>query len=371
MEIGTLQVVPSMLDVDLGRIADELSELEDAGADRIQWDVMDGSFVPRITVGPDFVRAVRKQSKLPFEAHLMIERPENHWRAFADAGCEVVIVHAEATRHLHLLLQDMREAGVRAGVAVNPATPLELVRDAIDLVDHLLVMTVNPGRGGQKFIASMLPKVRAARQLIEDAGLPIDLEVDGGVAAHTAPQVAQAGANLLVAGSAVNQPAHGRRRAVEEIRQEAERGRRRRQKLIQETGASPAPEPDRDGLARGIELFNRRQYWEAHEAWEGAWMPLRDSAEGDFYKGLVQVAAGTYHYQRRNPNGALVKWRDGANFLRGFLPAWSGIDIQALVSDVDQLVRGLEGARDWPELPLPQLRTGVPSGQGALTRPTN
>ncbi|HEV1998414.1 MAG TPA: ribulose-phosphate 3-epimerase, partial [Candidatus Dormibacteraeota bacterium] len=131
MEVGTLQVVPSMLDVDLGRISEELAELESAGSHRVQWDVMDGSFVPRITVGADVVKAVRAQSKLPFEAHLMVDQPERHWRAFADAGCEVVIVHAEATRHLHLLLQDMRDAGVRAGVALNPATPLEMVADAL------------------------------------------------------------------------------------------------------------------------------------------------------------------------------------------------------------------------------------------------
>ena len=148
MEIGSLQVVPSMLDVDQGRVAEALADLEAAGADRVQWDVMDGSFVPRITHGPDLIAAVRNSSKLPFEAHLMIDNPERHWQAFAEAGCEVVIVHAEATRHLHLLLQDIREAGLRAGVALNPATPLEMVVDALDLVDHLLVMTVNPGAAG-------------------------------------------------------------------------------------------------------------------------------------------------------------------------------------------------------------------------------
>ena len=359
MEVGTLQVVPSMLDVDLGRIAEELAELEAAGSHRVQWDVMDGSFVPRITIGPDVVRAVRAQSKLPFEAHLMVDNPERHWRAFADAGCEVVIVHAEATRHLHLLLQDMREAGVRAGVALNPATPLEVVADALDLVDHLLVMTVNPGRGGQQFIASMLPKVRTARELIEGAGLPIDLEVDGGVTAKTAPQVVQAGANLLVAGSAVNKHREGRRRAIEEILQEGQRGLRRRQKLLDESGDSDPEDPTGSGLSRGIQLFNDGQYWEAHEAWEGAWMPRRGSADADFYKGLVQVAAGNYHYQRRNRNGALVKWRDGAGFLRGYVPANAGVDVESLVRDVDSLVRGLDGAEAWPELSLPRLRAAA------------
>jgi ribulose-phosphate 3-epimerase len=355
MEIGSLQVVPSMLDTDQGRIAEELAELEAAGADRVQWDVMDGSFVPRITHGPDVVAAVRGTSKLPFEAHLMVDGPEAKWRAFADAGCEVIIVHAEATRHLHLLLQDMREAGVRAGVALNPATPLEMVVDAFDLVDHLLVMTVNPGRGGQKFIPSMLPKVRAARELIDGAGLPIDLEVDGGVSAMTAPQVAQAGANLLVSGSAVNRHPEGRARAIEQIRQEGRRGLRRREKLLAEAGGLKTEAAGSDGLSLGVELFNQGQYWEAHEAWEGAWMPVRDTEEADFYKGLVQVAAGSYHYQRRNRHGALVKWRDGAGFLRRYLPRKAGLDLQALVTAVDDLRARLDAETGWPELELPRL----------------
>jgi ribulose-phosphate 3-epimerase len=357
MEIGSLQVVPSMLDVDQGRVAEALLALDAAGADRVQWDVMDGSFVPRITHGPGLVAAVRKLSRLPFEAHLMIDHPERHWRAFAEAGCEVVIVHAEATRQLHLLLQDMREAGVRAGVALNPATPLEMVVDAIDLIDHLLVMTVNPGRGGQHFIASMLPKIRTARELIESAGLPIDLEVDGGISARTAPQVTQAGANLLVAGSAVNGHADDRARAVTEIRQEAQRGLRRRHKLAHEAEAAAGgvPADEGDGLGRGVELFNQAQFWEAHEAWEGAWMPRRGSAEAEFFKGLVQVAAGCYHYQRRNREGALVKWRDGADYLRGYMPAQQGLDLAGLVRAIDSLRQGLEGSQEWPELQMPRL----------------
>jgi ribulose-phosphate 3-epimerase len=356
MEIGTLQVVPSMLDVDQGRVAEALADLEASGADRVQWDVMDGSFVPRITHGPDLIAAVRGQSRLAFEAHLMIDSPERHWKAFVDAGCEVVIVHAEATRHLHRLLQQLREAGVRAGVALNPATPLELVADALDLVDHLLVMTVNPGAGGQQFIASMLPKVRTARELIDGADLDIDLEVDGGVSAKTAPQVAQAGANLLVAGSAVNRHAQGRRRAIEEIRQEAQRGARRRQKLIDEASRETSGEPAGDGLARGVELFNAGQFWEAHEAWEGAWMPRRGGADADFLKGLVQVAAGCYHYQRHNRHGAETKWRDGADFLRAYLPAREGLDLESLVSSVDGLLRGMQDPGPRADLQMPRLR---------------
>ena len=354
MEIGTLQVVPSMLDVDQGRVADALADLSAAGADRVQWDVMDGAFVPRITHGPDVIAALRAQTSLPFEAHLMIDNPERHWKAFADAGCEVVIVHAEATRHLHRLLQQMREAGVRAGVALNPATPLVMVTDALDLIDHLLLMTVNPGAGGQKFIPTMLPKVRAARELVDTVGLPIDIEVDGGVSPATAPQVAQAGANLLVAGSAVQNHPEGRRRAIESIRQEAERGVRRREKLLAE-GRHGASNDTADGLSRGVALFNSGQFWEAHEAWEGAWMPLRGTDDADFYKGLVQVAAGCYHYQRRNRHGAAVKWRGGAGFLRPYLPSRGGLDIAALVSDVDALLRSLDASQGWPDLTMPGL----------------
>jgi ribulose-phosphate 3-epimerase len=356
METLTLQVVPSMLDADQSRLAEELAALEAAGADRVQWDIMDGSFVPRITHGADPIKAVRKHSGLAFEAHLMVDRPEAQWPAFADAGCEVVIVHAEATRHLHLLLQDIRGAGLRAGVAINPATPLAAVIDVLDLVDHLLVMTVNPGRGGQRFIASMLAKVGDARELIDEEKLVIDLEVDGGVSAETAPLAAEAGANLLVAGSAVNRHAEGRRRAIDEIRAEALRGWRRRQKLRAEAvDVAVEPESGGDGLARGVELFNKGEFWEAHEAWEGAWMPHRHQPEGDFYKGLVQVAAGFYHYRRRNRNGALIKWRDGADYLRRFAPQREGIPLQPLIERVDAYRQELESGDDWPELEAPRL----------------
>jgi ribulose-phosphate 3-epimerase len=355
METLTLQVVPSMLDADQSRLADELAEMEAAGADRVQWDIMDGSFVPRITHGADPVKAVRHSSRLAFEAHLMVDRPEAQWPAFADAGCEVVIVHAEATRHLHLLLQDIRGAGLRAGVAINPATPLTAVVDVLDLVDHLLVMTVNPGRGGQKFITSMLAKVSDARELIDAEKLAIDLEVDGGVSAQTAPMAAEAGANLLVTGSAVNRHAEGRRRAIEEIRAEGLRGWRRRLKLRAEAGVSVAATEGGDGLARGVELFNNGEFWEAHEAWEGAWMPHRHQPEGDFYKGLVQVAAGFYHYRRRNRNGALIKWRDGADYLRRFVPEREGIPLETLIERVDAYRQMVEAGDDWPDLEAPRL----------------
>ncbi len=218
MERLTLQVVPSMLDVDQARVGDELVDVAAAGADRVQWDVMDGSFVPNITHGPGLIAACRPLSRIPFEAHLMIDNPERHWEAFANAGCEVVIVHAEATRHLHLLLSDIRDAGIQAGVALNPATPLSQVADALDLVDVLLVMTVNPGRGGQRFIATMMPKVAAARELISSMDMTVDIEVDGGISPETAAQAAAAGANLLVTGSAVHRHPAGRHAAIDEIR---------------------------------------------------------------------------------------------------------------------------------------------------------
>jgi ribulose-phosphate 3-epimerase len=351
------QVVPSMLDCDQSRLAEELADLEAAGADRVQWDIMDGSFVPRITHGADPIKAVRGASRLTFEAHLMVDHPERQWGAFAEAGCEVVIVHAEATRHLHLLLQDMRAAGVRPGVALNPATPLEAVIDVLDLVDHLLVMTVNPGRGGQKFITSMLGKVRDARELIDEGELAVDLEVDGGVSAQTAPLAAEAGANLLVAGSAVNRHPEGRRVAIDEIRAEGIRGWRRGLRLREgvDITAPPLPEAGGDGLEHGVQLFNEGEFWEAHEAWEGAWMPHRHEPEGDFYKGLVQVAAGFYHYQRRNRNGALIKWRDGAAYLRRFAPEREGINLEPIIERVESYRARLESDDGWPDLEAPYL----------------
>jgi ribulose-phosphate 3-epimerase len=216
-----LAVVPSMLDVDLARLGEELDLLVAAGADRVQWDVMDGRFVPRLTHGPDLMRSVRARATLPFEAHLMIEQPERHWASFVDAGADVVIVHAETTVHLHRLLAEIRSSGAGAGVALNPSTPLDAIRHVVDLVDLVLVMTVNPGWGGQAFIPSMLGKVRAARELLDAAASAADLEVDGGVSAAVAGDVVAHGANLLVAGSAVHRHPGGPAAAIDEIREAA------------------------------------------------------------------------------------------------------------------------------------------------------
>lgn len=219
-----LAIVPSMLEVDFAHLAAEAAELEAAGADRLQWDVMDGHFVPKLTHGADVLARTREYTRLPFEAHLMVDRPEELWPSFAGAGAGIIIVHAEATRHLHLLLADIRQAGSAAGVAINPATPVAAVANVLDLLDLLLIMTVNPGRGGQAFIGATLDKVTEARRLLDCAGSAADLEVDGGVSAAVAAELAQRGANVLVAGSAIHRHPRGRAAAISELRQAAGQG---------------------------------------------------------------------------------------------------------------------------------------------------
>ncbi|MET8246937.1 ribulose-phosphate 3-epimerase [Streptomyces sp. NPDC005202] len=197
------RIVPSVLPADFSRLGEECQLLERAGVDRIQWDVMDGAFVPNMTMGPDIIASVRPLVTLGFEAHLMVEEPDRMLRRWVQAGCEIVIVHAESTRHLHRTLAAVHDLGARAGVAVNPATPLSAVEHVLDLVDLLLVMTVNPGFGGQEYLASMEPKIAAARALIARTGREIELEVDGGIARSTIAGAAQAGATTFCAGSAL------------------------------------------------------------------------------------------------------------------------------------------------------------------------
>ena len=196
-------VAPSILAADFGRLAEEIRAVEAAGADWIHVDVMDGAFVPNITIGPAVVAAARRATELPLDVHLMIERPERHLAAFVKAGADVVTVHAEACPHLHRTLQEIRSLGARSGVAFNPSTPVDALANVLDVVDLALVMSVNPGFGGQSFIASALPKIEAVRRIAARAPHPVDVEVDGGVTAETAPLVAAAGANVLVAGTAV------------------------------------------------------------------------------------------------------------------------------------------------------------------------
>jgi ribulose-phosphate 3-epimerase len=196
-------LVPSILSADFTRLGEQVREAEAAGAQRIQIDVMDGHFVPNITMGPAIVEATRSCTSLPLEAHLMITNPQDYIETFAKAGADVIIVHQEVCPHLHRVLQQIKHAGKKAGVALNPSTPVFLLKDVISFLDHVLIMTVNPGFGGQDFIPETLRKIKEARNMITTLGLPIDVEVDGSIHEQTAPQVVQAGANLLVAGSAV------------------------------------------------------------------------------------------------------------------------------------------------------------------------
>jgi ribulose-phosphate 3-epimerase len=196
-------IVPSVLSADFTRLGDQVREAEEAGAQRIQVDVMDGHFVPNITMGPMIVNAVRQCTTLPVESHLMISNPEQYIEEFAKAGADVIIVHQEASPHLHRIIQHIKVTGKMAGVALTPSTPVIMLEDILSLLDLVLIMTVNPGFGGQDFIPEMLPKITRLRQQITQRGLHCDIEVDGGIHEETVPLVVQAGANLLVAGSAV------------------------------------------------------------------------------------------------------------------------------------------------------------------------
>jgi ribulose-phosphate 3-epimerase len=211
-------IVASVFGADYARLGQEVAELEAAGVDRVQWDIMDGRFVPNLSFGADVVAACRGHTTVPYEAHLMVQDPDPWLQPFADAGCDTILVHAEAGRHLHRTLSRIRELGVRSGVALNPATPLACVRHVLDQVDVLLVMTVNPGFGGQAYLETMEGKVAEARRLIEGTGLPISIEVDGGISAATAPGAVRAGAELLVAGSAILTHPEGRAAAVAQLR---------------------------------------------------------------------------------------------------------------------------------------------------------
>jgi ribulose-phosphate 3-epimerase len=196
-------IVPSILSADFTRLGEQVREAEQAGAQRIQIDIMDGHFVPNITMGPMVVEAVRRSTTLPLEAHLMISNPEQYIEDFAKAGADVIIVHQEASPHLHRIIQQIKATGTMVGIALTPSTPTIMLEDILSLLDMVLIMTVNPGFGGQNFIPEMLPKIFRLRQSIAQAGLRCDIEVDGGIHEATAPLVVQAGANLLVAGSAV------------------------------------------------------------------------------------------------------------------------------------------------------------------------
>lgn len=219
-----IEIAPSVLPADFSRLGEEVAALEAAGVDRIQWDVMDGQFVPNLTFGPDVIASARRHTSLPFEAHLMVLTPDAMAAAYVKAGCSRLIVHAEACPHLHRTLGNIASLGASASVALNPATPVAAVAHVLDLVDMVLIMTVNPGFGGQRYIATMEPKIRELRSLITARGLTdrVDIEVDGGIGPTTIAPAAAAGANILVAGSALYRDPEGLAHAVADLRARAE-----------------------------------------------------------------------------------------------------------------------------------------------------
>ncbi len=198
-----IKIAPSILAADFAALGAAVQAAEAAGADYIHVDVMDGHFVPNITIGPMVVAALHRATTLPLDVHLMIEQPERYLDDFARAGASIITVHVETCPHLHRTLQSVRELGARPGVTLNPATSLETLREALPYVEQVLVMTVNPGFGGQSFIPTMTAKVARLAGMIREAGLTIDIEVDGGIDVHTAPAIVAAGARVLVAGTAV------------------------------------------------------------------------------------------------------------------------------------------------------------------------
>ena len=198
-----IKIAPSILSADFSRLGEQVAEAEWGGADAIHIDIMDGNFVPNITMGPVVVQAIRRYTSLPFDLHLMIDAPDRYIAEFAAAGADTITVHAEACVHLHSVVQQIRAAGKRPSVAISPATPVSAIEEIIADLDQVLVMTVNPGFGGQAFIEAMLGKISRVRALIDERGLATDLQVDGGISAATAAAVVSAGANALVAGSAV------------------------------------------------------------------------------------------------------------------------------------------------------------------------
>ncbi|KKB75646.1 MULTISPECIES: ribulose-phosphate 3-epimerase [Bacillus] len=211
-------VAPSILSADFARLGEEIKDVEQGGADYIHIDVMDGHFVPNLTIGPLVVEAVRPITKLPLDVHLMIEEPDRYIPAFAKAGADIISVHAEACPHLHRTIQLIKEQGVKAGVVLNPHTPVQQIEHVIKDLDLVLLMTVNPGFGGQSFISSVVPKIRQVKELADQNGLSdLLIEVDGGVNKETAAQCTEAGANLLVAGSAIYNE-KDRKKAIADIR---------------------------------------------------------------------------------------------------------------------------------------------------------
>lgn len=196
-----MKLAPSILSADFANLERDIRLVEELGADYIHVDVMDGQFVPNITLGPNIVSAIRPVTKLPLDVHLMIVQPENYINAFAEAGADIITVHQEATPHIHRALQMIKNAGVKAGVSINPGTPLSMIENVLDLADQVLVMTVNPGFGGQSFIENSLEKIAQLKEWKETKGYTYEIEVDGGIVPETAARRKEAGAEVFVAGS--------------------------------------------------------------------------------------------------------------------------------------------------------------------------
>ncbi len=214
-----IKIAPSILSADFSRLGEQIIEVTNAGADYIHIDVMDGQFVPNITIGAPVVKSIRPHTKLPLDVHLMVEKPENQIPYFAEAGANIITVHIETCSHIYRLVQSIKEYNVKAGVAINPGSPLNLVTEVLPLVDLVLVMTVNPGFGGQTFIDGMLNKIANLRQILDSQQLETELEVDGGITSCTAPRTVQAGANVLVAGSAIFGSPQGIKKALVKIKE--------------------------------------------------------------------------------------------------------------------------------------------------------
>jgi len=198
-----IKIAPSILSADFSRLGEQIRQLEEGGADMIHLDIMDGHFVPNITFGPPVIKKLRNLTKLPFDVHLMIERPEMYIEEFAKSGADIITIHQEASIHLHRTIQQIKEYGVKAGIALNPSTPLETIKYLLDDIDMILIMTVNPGFGGQTYIKQMSHKIKELKKLISSQARKIDIQVDGGIKLDNIEEVIECGANIAVVGSAI------------------------------------------------------------------------------------------------------------------------------------------------------------------------
>lgn len=198
-----IKLAPSILSADFARLLEDVKKVEKAGCEYLHIDVMDGHFVPNITLGPSIVKSLRKDVNMVFDTHLMIENPDNYIKDFVDAGSDIIVVHVEACRHLHRTIQNIKSYNVKAGVALNPATPIESIKHILQDVDMVLIMTVNPGFGGQSFIENTIDKIKELKQIIDEKNLKVDIQVDGGIKPSNIHKVVEAGANIIVAGSAI------------------------------------------------------------------------------------------------------------------------------------------------------------------------